>query len=135
MANCDVAVVLVTHAPLGTALRSVIEHVYGESAKVTVIDVLAGACADDSTDSLLERMKQLDCGAGVLLLTDLPGASPANICKSACASARKIGIECDVVSGVNPSMVLRAISHCSEGLAKATTLAIEGAAKSIRHAD
>lgn len=135
MSETNVAIVLVTHAPLGGALKSVVEHVYGEAPNLTVMDVTAGQCADDSTEGLLERMRALDGGQGVLLLTDLPGASPANICKKACDLAREAGMSCDVVSGVNPAMVLRAINHCSNGLSKAASAAIEGAAQTIKRVD
>lgn len=135
MSDARVAILLVTHAPLGGALKAVVEHVYGEAANLTVLDVTAGQSADDSTDGLLERMTALDSGSGVLLLTDLPGASPANICKRACELAREAGMSCDVVSGVNPAMILRAINHCSNGLSKATIAAIEGATQTIKRVD
>lgn len=135
MSDGAVAVLLVTHAPLGGALRAVVEHVYGEAANLTVMDVTAGQCADDSTDGLLERMRALDQGPGVLLLTDLPGASPANICKRACEIARSAGMKCEVLAGVNAAMVLRAINHCSNGLSKATIAAIEGASLAIKRVD
>lgn len=134
-AQAAVAVALVTHAPLGSALKSIAEHIFGEYPGLTVIDVLPGACADDSTDSLLKRLQKLDNGAGVLLLTDLPGASPANICVRACQLARKGGMQCEVVSGVNASMVLRLVNYCTGDLSKLVELALEGASQTIKRVD
>lgn len=135
MAKGQVAVALVTHAPLGSALKSVAEHIFGEHPGLTVIDVLPGACADDSTDSLFKRLQKLDTGAGVLLLTDLPGASPANICVRACALAKESGMHCEVVSGVNASMVLRVVNYLTSDLSDIVQVAIEGANQTIKRVD
>ena len=135
MAEAQVAVALVTHAPLGSALKAVAEHIFGDHGRLTVIDVLPGACADDSTDSLLKRLQKLDTGAGVLVLTDLPGASPANICVRACTLARASGMRCEVVSGVNASMVLRVINYGTSDLNDIVQVAIEGASQTIKRVD
>lgn len=135
MPKSPVSVALVTHAPLGSALKAIAEHIYGEHVDLTVIDVLPGACAEKSTDSLLTRIKMIDQGAGVLLLTDLPGASPANICRHACDLAREMGVQCDVLAGVNASMVLRAMNHRAKGLSHAAEAALEGAKHPIGRLD
>lgn len=132
MASATVAVAVVVHAPLGSALKSVAEHVYGEHVQLTAIDVLPGACADDSTDSLLDRVISLDQGAGVMLMTDLPGASPANICVRACQRARERGVVCEVVAGVNASMVLRMLNRRgTTNMAEMVQNAIDGANQTV----
>ncbi|UOD49411.1 PTS sugar transporter subunit IIA [Orrella daihaiensis] len=135
MAESHVAVAVVTHAPLGSALKSIAEHIFGEHPGLTVIDVLPGACADDSTESLLKRLRKLDTGAGVLLLTDLPGASPANICVRACTLANQAGMRCEVVAGVNASMVLRVINYATSDLNEIVQVALEGARQTIKRVD
>jgi len=130
-----VSVALVTHAPLGSALKAIAEHIYGGHVDITIIDVLPGACAEKSADSLLARIKMLDQGSGVLLLTDLPGASPANICRNARASAREGGLKCEVLAGVNASMVLRVMNHRANGLEHALEAALEGAKHPIGPVD
>ena len=131
----EVAVVVVAHAPLGSALRVVAQHVFGEQVQLTAIDVLPGASVEDSTAGLLQRLSALDAGAGVLILTDLPGASPANICVKACAIARSEGRVCDVLAGVNASMVLRALNYASSDMADMVRNALEGARQTIKLVD
>jgi PTS system ascorbate-specific IIA component len=133
--DAHVVVVVVVHAPLGSALKSIAEHTYGEHADLTVIDVLPGACADDSTGGLLDRLQTLDQGAGVLLLTDLPGASPANICMRASGFAKAAGTHCQVVSGVNAAMVLRVLNYHTSDLDELSRVAIEGAIQTIKRVD
>lgn len=135
MAEPAVAVVAVVHAPLGAALKSIAQHIYGEQIELTVIDVLPGACADDSTGSLLDRIQRLDKGSGVLLLTDLPGASPANICMRACGFAKAAGTDCQVVAGVNAAMILRVLNYQTSHLDELSHVAIEGAIQTIKRVD
>ena len=59
-------------------------------------------------------------GAGrrrVLVLTDLIGATPANIAKRAVADAQAQGIQCCVLAGLTP-MLLRALTYCNLPLAE-----------------
>jgi len=135
MSEAPIVVVVVVHAPLGAALKSVAEHIYGEHAQLTVIDVLPGACADDSTGSLLARLQKLDQGSGVLMLTDLPGASPANICMRACGFAKAAGTQCQVVAGVNAAMVLRVLNYRASSLDELSRVAMEGATQTIKRVD
>lgn len=135
MADTPVVLLVVVHAPLGAALKSIAQHIYGEHAELTVIDVLPGACADDSTGGLLNRIQKLDKGAGVLLLTDLPGASPANICIRACGFAKAAGTDCQVVAGVNAAMVLRVLNYQTSHLDELSRVAVEGAMQTVKRVD
>jgi len=128
-------IMVVAHAPLASALKSVAEHVFGGTTAVTAIDVLPGACAADSTDALVDRITSLDAGAGVLLMTDLPGASPSNICIEACHRARSKGTRCEVVCGVNAAMVLRAVTYREHDLVSTADHALKGAAQTLLRVD
>jgi len=119
------------HAPLASALKEVAEHVFGGSVDLTAIDVLPGACAADSTDALVARLTDLNRGAGVLLLTDLPGASPANICATSASALLAKTIGCAVITGVNVSMLLRVLNYRNQSLDDLAQQAIEGARQTI----
>jgi len=131
--SCTTAVVIavMAHAPLASALKEVAEHVFGESVDITAIDVLPGACAADSTGALVTRLSGLDRGAGVLLLTDLPGASPANICATSASALLNKTIGCTVITGVNVSMLLRVLNYRHQSLDELAQQAIEGGRQTI----
>lgn len=129
--TATVAILLMAHAPLATALKEVAEHVFGEAIDITAIDVLPGACAADSSDALVARLTDLDRGAGVLVLTDLPGASPANICVQAAQRLNESGIGCAVITGVNASMVVRVLSYRKQPLEALAQQAVEGARQTV----
>lgn len=129
--TATVAILVMAHAPLATALKEVAEHVFEEAIDITAIDVLPGACAADSSDALVSRLTELDRGAGVLVLTDLPGASPANICVQAAQRLNESAIGCAVVTGVNASMVVRVLSYRKQPLEVLAQQAVEGARQTV----
>jgi PTS system ascorbate-specific IIA component len=133
--SAAVTVVLVAHAPLATALKAVSEHVFGEPVDLFAIDVAPGACAADSADSLVERLMKVNRGAGILLLTDLPGASPANICRDAALRLREKNIPCLTVTGLNASMVLRVLNYRAQNLDALCQHAIAGGTQTVKQID
>lgn len=133
--SATVAIVLVAHAPLATALKAVSEHVFGEPVDLFAIDVAPGASVADSVGSLIERLNKVNRGAGILLLTDLPGASPANICQDAGARLRADNIPCLTVTGLNASMVLRVLNYRTQNLVALCQHAIAGGTQTVKQID
>ncbi|HYG45697.1 MAG TPA: PTS mannose transporter subunit IIA [Bordetella sp.] len=113
-------IVIVVHAPLGEAMREFAEHVLGEAGgPMAVHDIQADDTPATQVPAVLRDIRAADQGAGVLVLTDLIGATPANIAKRAVADAQAQGTQCCVVAGLNTSMLLRALT--SRGLSLADT--------------
>ena len=78
-----IAIMVVAHSPLASALVETARYVLGRDPETTAVDVLPDECAVDCSALLARRILDADQGDGVLLLTDLPGASPANIASAA----------------------------------------------------
>ena len=68
-------------------------------------------------------VRQIDQGAGVLLLTDLFGASPSNV------AAQMSDLACPTrrVSGVNLPMLLRIMNYAEQSLDELVATATTGA--------
>lgn len=130
-----VAIFIIAHAPLATALHQVAEHVLGPVKALTAIDIVPNQCAADCAQAMAESIASADQGDGVLVLTDLPGASPSNICVSSANYVRSQGIPCVVLSGVNPAMLLRAISYQHVALEEVAAQALIGANQSAIRVD
>jgi mannose PTS system EIIA component len=102
-----VGLLLITHGPLGESLLRAAAHTLGgqpeRAEHLAVHD-------SDSPDSLLERARQalarVDTGAGVLILTDMFGATPANVAAKLLADGRV-----EALSGANLPMLVRALAH------------------------
>jgi PTS system ascorbate-specific IIA component len=102
-----VGVLLVTHATLGEALIECVCHVLNR--RPVHLQALAVMPQDDPRDllpgarALLER---LDPGGGVLVLTDLFGATPANLAVRLLQPGRVAA-----VAGVSLPMLLRVLTY------------------------
>ena len=74
----------------------------------------------------LELLKQLDCGDGVLILSDICGATPCNVANQLVNPGR---VEC--LSGVNLSMLVRALTYRNEPLESLVEKALSGGKEGV----
>jgi PTS system ascorbate-specific IIA component len=116
-------------------LESCARHVLGAETNIQVFDIQSGECATESSPRLAEAMIAADQGDGVLVLTDLPGATPSNIAATASAYVRERGVACRVLGGVNPSMLLKAITYRTAALDVVTDKALAGATQAVLRVD
>lgn len=108
-ARMTVGILIIAHGDLGPALVGAASHVLGRNvAEERVLCLRAGH--DENREALLARAREcltaLDDGSGVLVLTDLFGASPANLARELLQPGRVGG-----ASGVSLPMLLRAINY------------------------
>jgi len=130
-----ISIMVVAHVPLASALVDCARHVLGHDPYVDAVDILPNESAIDSSKTLSEQIVALDRGDGVLLLTDLPGATPSNIAAKACHIAHDSGVACCVLAGVNASMLLRAINYRQGSLEDVATNALAGATQALLRVD
>ena len=129
-------IVIVVHAPLGDAMREFAAHVLGETGRqMAVHDIQPDDMPDERVPDVLRDIREADEGQGVLVLTDLIGATPANIAKRAVAEAQSLGTQCCVVAGLNTSMLLRALTSRDQGLADTRAKALAGGVQGCLQVD
>ena len=124
-----VGILLVTHDGLGDSLVECVKHVLGEVPRN--LKSLSVHAADDPQQKLVdgeELIKELDTGGGVLILTDMYGATPSNIGRQLCRSERVMG-----VAGVNLPMLLRSVCCSGLTLPELAEAAIKGGRDCIVH--
>ena len=107
-----IGLLLITHDTLGEALIQCACHVLNKRpGQVMQLGVAAG---DDPVD-LLPLGRQLltlvDTGEGVLVMTDIYGASPSNLAAKLLEPGRVEGL-----AGINLPMLLRAINYRDKGM-------------------
>lgn len=81
---------------------------------------------EDVETALVDAIKAIDSGDGVLVLSDLFGATPCNIARRAMGAH-----EVRVLSGINLPMALRALNYAHLELADVATRAAEGGRSGI----
>lgn len=120
-------ILIIAHAPFATALRDCIAHIYGGiPARIGVIDVTPDcdpAQVSAFAQSEVERLREDN---GVLVLTDMYGATPANIASRLASLA-----DVRVLAGVNLPMLVRAVCYRTTPLDTLADKALTGAAKGV----
>lgn len=105
----QVAVVLVTHAPLGQALYACAEHVLQTEPALLVADILPEDLPQPWVKKLVKKIADLEA-PDVLLLCDLYGSTPYHIATDVQRKLSIRGLRVHLMSGVNVCMVLKALT-------------------------
>ena len=126
-----IGVLIVAHAPLASALAQCASHVYAcdparAENKLRALDVPAGADVTATVAQARALLAQLDDGAGVLVLTDVFGATPGNIAAQLSNPPRV-----SVIAGVNLPMLLRALCYRDGALADTVEKALAGGTQGV----
>lgn len=117
---------IVAHAPLASAMRGVAAHLNAEAAgEIAVCDVRP----DESRDDVRKAIETQLAGIGAsdtLILTDVFSATPCNV---AAEFANRPGVR--VLSGLNVTMLWRALSHLNDSLDRAVELLVAGGKQAV----
>ncbi len=124
----SVAIVLVTHPGIATAMRDRASEILGTPLDAIRIAELDSGTADPR-ENLAERLSTWNDGDGVLVMTDLPGATPCNQARRASPPG-----SC-VVSGLNMPMLIRAWNYRDRPLDELRRLVVEGGRAAIVEPD
>lgn len=118
-----IGIFLITHGTLGESLIQNVCHVLNR--RPPRIAQLGVAAQDDPLDILpLARLllAEVDAGHGVLVMTDVYGATPGNLALKLIEPGRV-----EAVAGVNLPMLLRALTYRERGMETILQKAISGA--------
>jgi len=119
----SVGVLLLTHEAMGAALVGAARHVLGKlTLPLDVIEVGSSADPDCMLTEAARHARQLDDGEGVLVLTDLYGATPCNVAQRLPA----LGLNMHCVSGLNLPMLLRVLNYPEQPLDELAQTAASG---------
>lgn len=114
-----VGLLLVTHGRIGAAMLDEAREILGEALD-NVCVLTAAQCT--SRQAMHEAIAKADHGDGVLVITDLGGASPANTALKA-ANGHRVA----VVTGLNLPMLIRAWNYRQKDLDDLARCTVEGA--------
>ena len=122
----NTGILIIAHAPLASALRECVLHVYPETAAgVLALDVHANEPTEATHQAVIQLLAQLNA-PNTLVLTDVFGATPCNV-------AQKVvdGVHSRLVAGVNLPMLLRTVNYRHEPLDLLVARALSGGAQCI----
>ena len=102
-----IGIIVVSHEPLGTALIHCTRHIFGRMpAQLAALDVIPDEDPEAAYQAARELIARINDGSGVLVLTDVFGATPSRIAARLAEPYRVV-----VLAGVNLPMLVKALSN------------------------
>lgn len=122
----NTGILIIAHAPLASALRSCVLHVYPESATgLLALDVMPNEPIETTRTAALALLAQLSAPQ-TLVLTDVFGATPCNVAQKVVDGSRS-----KLMAGVNLPMLLRTVNYRHEPLDALVARALAGGTQCI----
>ncbi|MFP5418860.1 MAG: PTS sugar transporter subunit IIA [Gammaproteobacteria bacterium] len=125
-----IGILVVAHGSLADSLVDCATHVMGRApTHLATLDFIGHADPDERERALRTRIAEVDQGDGILVLTDVYGATPSNTLCRLLQPARIEGI-----SGVNLPMLIKALNYReSLTLPQLIDRVVDGGRASINH--
>ena len=123
-----IGILIVSHGAFGESLIHSASHVLGKRPlRVRQVGVTIHDDPAAILPQAMELVRQLDEGDGVLVLTDIYGATPSNIAARLLRPGRVEGL-----AGVNLPMLIRALTYRDQhALLELRDRALEGATEGV----
>jgi PTS system mannose-specific IIA component len=122
----SVALVLVTHGEIGKYIHEAATSIIGSSPlRVQFLSINAQTQPEVMVRKAQEMVGSLDTGDGVLILTDMYGATPSNV---ACALQQQ---NVEVIAGLNLPMIVRIMNYPNLPLHRLADKAVSGGKEGV----
>jgi PTS system ascorbate-specific IIA component len=124
-----VGILLITHPGIGSALVEIATRLLRQlPLKTEAFELAFDADLDAALPQASAALRRVDGGDGVLVLTDLYGASPSNLA----AKVARLGTPVRRVSSLNLPMLLRVMNYAELPLDELPAVAAAGARNGVR---
>ncbi len=104
-----IGLVIVTHGRLAEDFVLATEHVVGPQTGIETVSIAADDDMERRRNDILEAVRRVDTGAGVIILTDMFGGTPSNLAISVMGK-----LNAEVIAGVNLPMLIKLASIRSD---------------------
>lgn len=123
-----IGLVFVTHGGLAVEFRSALEHVVGRQSHLETIAIGPDDNMEARRVDILDAVKRVDDGHGVIILTDMFGGTPSNLAISVMDETKA-----EVIAGINLPILVKLASIRTElPLEKAVATARDAGRKYIK---
>lgn len=124
--SVPVGIVVVGHGNLPRELLATVEHVLGPVSGMRAVRIEVDADRASQMAAIVAAVAAVDLGAGVVVVADLHGSTPANLCFAAGATHADY-----VLTGANVPMLLKLVRVRHLPLAQAVQAAVAAGRKYI----
>ncbi|MGE0252683.1 MAG: PTS sugar transporter subunit IIA [Dongiaceae bacterium] len=119
-----IGLLIVSHSRLAEEFASALTHIVGPQTQLATVCIGPNDDAEKKREEILQKVKEVDSGAGVIVLTDMFGGTPSNL---AISVLEKAPIE--VIAGVNLPMLIKLASIRKTGTMKEAVAAAQESGK------
>lgn len=119
-----IGIVVVTHGALAEEFLSAMQYVVGPQKNVASVGIFPNDNIQSRRDEILAKVREVNDGSGVVILTDMFGGTPSNLSISL-LDKEKV----EVVAGLNLPMLIKLAGLRSTATLKETAKAVEDAGK------
>lgn len=124
----SVGLLLITHPGIGPSLLNSARRIVGETTLNTMcLDVPVDTNLERLSELVTKQLEQLEQGEGVLILTDVFGATPNNVARSFAQPG-----QVEVLAGLNLPMLVRVFNYPQADLHSLCEMAAEGGRRGIQ---
>lgn len=127
-------ILIIAHTPIASAMLSFAEHVYGSIPEhIQAVDIPAHEDAKISFERVLAAAKAVETHGELLVLTDVMGATPANVASRLMTQQNNSGmkLKVQILAGLNLPMLMRAVSYKDDALDVLTQKTLQGGQNGI----
>lgn len=124
-----IGILIIAHGNLGESLIHCVSHVLGKNPPQ--LQCFAVGTDDDPTDLFpiaQQAVEKLNTGEGVIILSDMYGATPCNLVTKLLAPSHVEG-----VAGVNLPMLVRVLSYRDKPIKACVEKALSGGRDGVVH--
>ena len=97
-----IGLMIITHGNLALELKSAMEHMIGDQNDIEIFSITPEDDIDIQKNNIEKKLKELNQGKGVIILTDVFGGTPSNLA----LNFLDPGI-IEIMSGVNLPMLIK----------------------------
>jgi PTS system mannose-specific IIA component len=124
----SVGIVIVTHGKTGESLIEEAGFVLGEELDdILFVSINQADYLVSGVSEIRLSIEKADSGEGVLVLTDLMGASPANLVNDVLEEYHAV-----MVTGINLGMLIRVCNYSDRTLELVARKAVEGGRRAVK---
>jgi PTS system mannose-specific IIA component len=119
-----IGLVLVTHGALARAFVAALEHVVGPQKNVVAVCIEADDDMEARRREILDAVRSVNAGDGVVLMTDMFGGTPSNLAISVMKET-----DVEVITGVNLPMLIKFASLRDDATLASLVIAVQEAGR------
>ena len=97
-----IGLMIITHGNLALELKSAMEHMIGDQNDIEIFSITPEDDIDIQKNNIEKKLRELNQGKGVIILTDVFGGTPSNLA----LNFLEPGI-IEIMSGVNLPMLIK----------------------------